>query len=123
MTDVALPVIATITGHCFFKASWQSRGPLLQPPYEAIALLLADLDHMLAVRRLQPVALTCEAWPVPDRPDGMNVLAMITIGAVPGASGRSLRAWYQWQHPRWEWARRPLPVIEHDAGVELLGGA
>jgi hypothetical protein len=121
--DIDLPKIEAVSGHCFFKAGSLQRGPVLQPPHEAIVLLLNDIDHMLAVRGLRPVVVTCEAWPVPKaRDDDAHTMAMITIGATPGRpAGASLRSWFQWQHARWKWASRPFPVLEHESGVELLG--
>lgn len=74
--------------------------------------MLAELQAALDAGGLTPTALRCESWPVPERPDSMDMLARISIETEIGAMRRSLVSWFQWQHPRWS-ACAPPAVLEH----------
>lgn len=104
--------------HCFFRSNPWTSGQGGAPPYAAVVLLLETIERSLQRAGMKPVNLCCEAWRVPDRPDGMDQLALISIDGEPGEIHAPLRSWYQWQHPRWDYSRAPRPALEPIAVLE-----
>lgn len=100
--------------HCFFRQGSPYNGHRNQPapPFAAVVMLLDELEATLRAAGMVPVAVQCQSWPVPPRPDGNTVMAQIAIEAAPGEPRAPLRQWFQWQHAQWQWARAPIPTFE-----------
>lgn len=106
-----------LAAHCFFRQVRTSVDAPI-PCRAAIVGMLAELELALQRSGVVPVALRCESWQVPARPDGLNTLGRITIEAEAGNLRRSLASWYQWQHPQWRFSGAPPPAIEHVPALE-----
>lgn len=91
------------------------------PSYAAVSTILAEIERELDRAGMRPVELKCENWPSGTFPGehATHLLARITIEAEPGTPTRSLRSWFEWQHPRWV-AGGALPLLE-SVSMPLLG--
>lgn len=96
-----------------FQAEGWCRGHGATPGYAAQAALLERLAASLAAAGGAPFAVTIERWPV-AAPHGRNarIFCRIAIEVDPAAAfvAGPLRAWFQWQHPRWQWSWAPRPA-------------
>jgi hypothetical protein len=91
-------------------ASRECRSTDATPGYPPLRIMLDELEAKLAARGLKPFAVSVSSW----RTAADRILARIEIEAAPGAPGafaQSLRSWFQWQHPTWNWSSEPMPMV------------
>lgn len=91
------------------------------PPRDAIRGMLAQIERDMRRRRAQPIGLSCSRWPASAFDDGAGklYLACIAISIEPGGLERSLISWFEWQHPRWQHAAGPPPLLAHGPVLDL----
>jgi len=92
-----------------------------EPPHRVITSMLDEIALSLARSETRPVKVICDWW----RPGtfvgahAADYLARITVMVEPGALGCSLACWFQWKHPRWQFAS-VADGIEGDVAAEFL---
>jgi hypothetical protein len=104
--------IMVVAVRCFYRSGAWSRGSRVQPPHQAVSMLLTDAELQLQLRGMRPVSVECRSCPAMPRADGNDNMAVMTFAVEPGSLNRSLRSWFQWQHARWCWSNEPPRGIE-----------
>lgn len=104
-----------LSAHVSFRRSRFHHEP--KPPRDAIEIMLKDLSVELARGGLAPRELLCRTFVY----GGDDYRSFIEILAEPGEPQHSLRSWYEWQHPNWQFCEPP-PAIDGAAIHSLARG-
>ena len=110
MTDV-------IRAYAWYSAYPGNRNA--SPPRAAVRHMLTEINDELKARNLRPTGLSCQRWPsaVFHAETGDDYLSCIAVMTEPGGLARPFASWFEWQHPRWQVAMAPPPMIERAAPI------
>lgn len=88
------------------------RGALSpMPPRHVVKDMQAELERkMRALGDVRPAALACGAWRITAGNANVEFAAMLSLTVERGELIGSFAAWYEWQHPRWQFINSPLPL-------------